>query len=162
MPGSNENKPTHYVIGSGPAGVACAHALRQRGTTVVLLDAGITLENSRSKIVSEMGAQSPKDWTGDQIKKFKAGLTAGTKGIPLKLAYGSDYPYRETEIHLPADYRGVALRPSLGRGGFSAVWGAAMMPYSETDTAGWPVSGGDLAEHYSAVTKLTGQKLARR
>ena len=156
MAASNENSFTHYVIGSGPAGVACAHALLQRGARVVLLDAGVTLEKSRADLAAELGAQSPQNWTTTQLKNFKAGMTAGAKGIPLKLAFGSDYPYREADLHLPADYHGVALRPSLGRGGFSAVWGAAMMPYSETDTANWPIRSGDLAEHYSAVTKLTG------
>lgn len=156
MANANENSFTHYVIGSGPAGVACAHALLQRGAQVVLLDAGVALEKSRADLVAELGAQPPQNWTTAQLKNFKAGMTADTKGIPLKLAYGSDYPYREADVHLPADYRGVALRPSLGRGGFSAVWGAAMMPYSETDTADWPIRSGDLAEHYSAVAKLTG------
>ena len=156
MVNANENSFTHYVIGSGPAGVACAHALLQRGAKVVLLDAGVTLEKPRADLVAELGAQSPQNWTATQLKNFKAGMTASAKGIPLKLAYGSDYPYRETDLHLPADYHGVALRPSLGRGGFSAVWGAAMMPYSAADTADWPVRSGDLADHYSAVAKLTG------
>jgi choline dehydrogenase-like flavoprotein len=150
------NTPAHYVIGSGPAGVACAHALLQRGIKVVLLDAGMALEKSRAELVAQMGALKPQDWKPEQVRDFKAGMTAGAKGIPIKLAYGSDYPYREADVHLPADFLGVAIRPSLARGGFSAVWGAAMMPYSPEDTAGWPVTAADLAEHYSAVAKLTG------
>ena len=161
MADTSENHPPHYVIGSGPAGVACASALLQRGARVVLLDAGIALEKSRGDLVAQMSVRSPKDWSDAQLKSFKAGMTAGAKGIPLKLAYGSDYPYREAETHLPADYRGVALRPSLGRGGFSAVWGAAMMAYSAKDTADWPVRSGDLTEHYSAVAKLTGLSAVR-
>jgi choline dehydrogenase-like flavoprotein len=156
-----ENHPVHCVIGSGPAGVACAHALLQRGAQVLMLDAGIVLENSRRELVTEMSLQKPADWNASQIKNFKSGMTASAKGIPLKLAYGSDYPYRETEIHLPADYDGVALRPSLAQGGFSSVWGAAMMPYSEKDMAGWPITPRDLAEHYSAVAQLTGLSAVR-
>jgi len=156
MTGAAESNLPQLVVGSGPAGVACAHALLQRGATVVLLDAGLTLEKSRAHLVAEMSAQPPANWTPAQLKSFKAGMSAGAKGIPLKLAYGSDYPYREADVHLPADYLGVALRPSLGRGGFGAVWGAAMMPYSQKDTAGWPVTAGDLAKHYAAVAKFTG------
>lgn len=156
MPDLDDHRPAHYVIGSGPAGVACAHALVERGAKVVLLDAGLTLEKSRHDLVAQMSAQRPQDWTREQLKDFKSGMTAGPKGIPLKLAYGSDYPYREADIHLPADYDGVALRPSLAQGGFSSVWGAAMMPYSAKDMAGWPISPGDLAEHYAAGAKLTG------
>ena len=155
MSANSEATLPHVIVGSGPAGVACAHALLARGLKVVLLDTGLSLENSRRELVAQMAAVRPKNWTPEQLKNFKAGMTAGSKGIPLKLAYGSDYPYREADVHLPADYNGVALRPSLGRGGFSSVWGAAMMPYSDKDTASWPVSARDLAEHYSAVAKLT-------
>lgn len=153
---SNEHSLPHVVVGSGPAGVACAHALLQRGVKVLLLDAGLALEQPRSDLVARMSALPPQHWSPEQLKDFKAGMSASAKGIPLKLAYGSDYPYREADVHLAADYLGVALRPSLGRGGFSAVWGAAMMPYSQKDTIGWPITAGDLAEHYAAVAKLTG------
>jgi choline dehydrogenase-like flavoprotein len=156
MASANASQALHCVVGSGPAGVACASALLARGAKVLMLDAGIVLENSRRALVDKMAAQKPADWSAAQLADFKSGMTAGAKGIPLKLAYGSDYPYRETDAHLPADYDGVALRPSLAQGGFSAVWGAAMMPYAERDMAGWPVAPKNLAEHYSAVAKLTG------
>ncbi|HEX9045757.1 MAG TPA: GMC oxidoreductase, partial [Verrucomicrobiae bacterium] len=157
----SDKDPVHCVIGSGPAGVACAQALLDRGATVLMLDAGLTLEPPRADLVAELSRHSPNEWTAAQLKDFKAGMAAGAKGIPLKLAYGSDYPYRETDVHLPADYDGVALRPSLARGGFSSVWGAAMMPYSKKDTLGWPISTDDLAEHYEAVAKLTGLSAVR-
>ncbi len=43
----------HCVIGSGPAGVACAKALLARGATVLMLDAGIGLEPGRAQIVRQ-------------------------------------------------------------------------------------------------------------
>jgi choline dehydrogenase-like flavoprotein len=156
MSATSDHRPLHCVIGSGPAGMACAHALRKQGARVLVLDAGITLEEPRRQMVREMGSQPPRNWSREQVRAMKSGMTGGLKGVPLKLAYGSDYPYRDTEVHVRADYRGVALRPSLALGGFSAVWGAAMMPYSEQDMAGWPIGPGDLAEHYSAVARLTG------
>ncbi|HEX4349808.1 MAG TPA: NAD(P)-binding protein [Verrucomicrobiae bacterium] len=156
MSDTSDQHPSHYVIGSGPSGMACAHALLQRGAKVVMLDAGITLEEARRKTVRQMSSRPPKKWSKEQLDVLKSGMAAGIKGIPLKLIYGSDYPYRETDIHIPADYQEVGLQPSLGLGGFSAVWGAAMMPYSENDMAGWPISQGDLAQHYAAVAKLTG------
>ncbi len=156
MAPASESSLPHCVIGSGPAGVACAHALLERGANVLLLDAGLSLEAPRAEVVNRMKGLAPSQWDPALLAKFKAGMSATSKGIPLKLAYGSDYPYREADLHLPADYEGVALRPSLGRGGFSAVWGAAMMPYSAADTADWPVRAAELAPHYVAVAKLTG------
>lgn len=146
----------HCVVGSGPAGVACARALLDRGARVTMLDAGIVLEEPRRAIVNQMSALAPPEWSPEQLATLKGSTAAGTKGIPLKLAYGSDYPYRETETLLPAEYDGVALRPSLAQGGFSSVWGAAMMPYSDRDTAQWPIGAEDLREHYAAITQLTG------
>jgi choline dehydrogenase-like flavoprotein len=152
---------SHCVIGSGPSGVACAHALLQRGAKVTLLDAGVSLEKSRADLVAQMRALPPSSWSAGQIQKLKEGMESSAKGIPLKLAFGSDYPYREYDRHFPADYENVALRPTLARGGFSSVWGAAMLPYSEQDVAGWPVRISDLAEHYGAVAKFTGLSARR-
>ena len=146
----------HCVIGSGPAGVACATALLERGARVVMLDAGLALEEPRRRVVDAMKLLEPSEWSEEQIATLKAGVVAGTKGIPLKLAYGSDYPYREADRQLSAQYDGVALRPSFAQGGLSSVWGAAMLPYSERDMAGWPLAPADLAEHYASVVKLTG------
>jgi choline dehydrogenase-like flavoprotein len=156
MSDSLSDRASHLIIGSGPSGVACAHALLQLGARVVMLDAGITLEEPRRQTVAQMNAQPPKSWTQEQIKTLKNGMSSGVKGIPLKLVYGSNYPYRDADIHVPADYQGVALRPSLALGGFSAVWGAAMLPYSESDMAGWPINRADLSDHYAAVARLTG------
>ncbi len=151
----------HYVIGSGPSGVACAHALLQRGAKVVLLDSGVSLEKPRAELVAQMRAVPPSSWSAEQIRRLKEGMESNSKGIPLKLAFGSDYPYRECDRHLPADYENVALRPTLASGGFSSVWGAAMMPYSESDVAGWPVGLAELREHYAAVAKFTGLSAKR-
>src|ERR1017187_682060 len=130
---SSGGKPnvSHCVIGSGPSGVACAHALLQRGAKATILDAGISLEPSRVELVAQMRQTSPALWTPELIHRLKEGTDAGAKGIPLKLVYGSDFPYRKCEQHVPADFDGVGFRPSLAKGGFSNVWGAAMMPLTD-------------------------------
>ena len=51
----------HCVIGSGPAGVACAKALLARGASVLMLDAGIELESDRARIVRELSEKSPPE-----------------------------------------------------------------------------------------------------
>jgi choline dehydrogenase-like flavoprotein len=153
--GSND-RPLHCVVGSGPAGVACAHALLQRGARVRLIDGGVSLEPARVDVVSEMRQTTPDRWSAATIAQLKAGTAATRGGIPLKLVYGSDFPYRECDDHLRVRYENVAVRPSLATGGLSAVWGAAMLPYVQRDTADWPFPIEQLAVHYRAAADLTG------
>jgi len=146
----------HCIIGSGPAGVACAKALLARGAKVLMLDAGIDLEPDRTQIVQRLAAAKPSDWPPSQLARLKEGMIAGNKGIPLKLIFGSDYPYRETEQHIPWQGPGLGLRPSLAFGGFSTVWGAAMLPYRDADIENWPIKTADLEKHYRAVAEFAG------
>jgi len=144
----------HCVIGSGPAGVACAKALLARGATVLMLDAGLELESDRARIVRQFAEAKPSAWPQDDRARLKGDLIAGAKGIPLKLAFGSDFPYRETEILIPWQGRGTKVRPSLAFGGLSNVWGATLLPHRDTDIADWPVRTAQL--HYRAAIELSG------
>ncbi len=146
----------YYVIGSGPAGVACAHALLEAGKIVTMLDAGLRLEPERKNVVDEMARNSPDRWRPDWHAFIREGMAATKEGVPFKRLFGSDFPYRETDRHLPADGENIGLRPSLAQGGLSNVWGAAMLPYSERDLRGWPLRAADLEAHYAAVVRLTG------
>ncbi len=145
----------HCVIGSGPAGVACAKALLARGATVRMLDAGLELEPGRARLVRELAAVKPPEWQPAQISKLKEGMTASAGGIPLKLIFGSDFPYRDTEALIPWQGPGTSVRPSLALGGLSNTWGAAMLPYCAADIADWPVKIADLEPHYRAAAKIT-------
>jgi choline dehydrogenase-like flavoprotein len=146
----------HCVIGSGPAGVACAKALLARGANVLMLDAGIQLENDRAQIVHELAGKKSADWSANQLAAIHSDIAADATGIPLKLLFGSDFPYRETEKKIPWRGRGIAFRPSLALGGLSNVWGAAMLPHRDDDISDWPIKNSDLAQHYRAVTQITG------
>jgi len=146
----------HCVIGSGPAGVACAKALLARGASVLMLDAGLELDPGRAQIVRQFADAKPSAWqTGDRAR-LKGDMAAGAKGIPLKLAFGSDFPYRETETHIPWQSQGTSVRPSLALGGLSNVWGATLLPYRDADIAGWPIKSAQLEKHYRAVLEFTG------
>jgi len=146
----------HCVIGSGPAGIACAKALLARGSSVLMLDAGIELEPGRAAMVQELSGKKFADWQSNQIAAFKGDITASAKGIPLKKVFGSDFPYRETEEKIPWQCHGIGLRPSLAFGGLSNVWGAAMLPYRDEDISDWPIKNKDLEKHYRAVAEMTG------
>lgn len=149
-------RPLHCIIGSGPAGVACAQALLEGGARVLMLDAGVSLEPDRADLINQIRQVTPSKWTPDQIARLKEGTSVSAKGIPLKLAFGSDFPYRGCDEEFHPHYEGVGLRPSLAQGGLSNVWGAVMMPYTQRDITDWPVSVSHLAEHYAAVLKFAG------
>jgi len=51
-----------YVVGSGPAGVACAKALLGAGKQVRMLDAGLTLEAEREGLVGKLRRSQPEEW----------------------------------------------------------------------------------------------------
>lgn len=147
---------THCVIGSGPAGVACAKALLERGASVLMLDAGLELEPDRARLVRSLAAKEPGELTPEELRSFKGNLQPTAKGLPRKLIFDSDFPYRDTEKEIPWRANAVSLEPSLALGGFSNVWGSAMLPYRDADLADWPVKNAELARHYQAVTAFTG------
>jgi choline dehydrogenase-like flavoprotein len=144
----------HCVIGSGPAGAACASALLARGANVLMLDAGIQLEPDRAKIVSDLSQKKSSDWPGDQFARVHGDNGTDVKGLPHKRLFGSDFPYRESETKIPWRAQGVGLSPSLGLGGLSNVWGATMLPLRASDISDWPIQLPDLDEHYRAVTQI--------
>jgi choline dehydrogenase-like flavoprotein len=156
MPNTPANPDLCYVIGSGPAGVACAKALLDRGRQVTMLDVGMTLEPERLRLVEKLRASPPEQWSPADLAAYQAGMNPDVGGVPLKLVYGSDFAYREAEEHLRVHYDNVGVRPSFAKGGLSNVWGAAMMPFLDRDVADWPLKLSSLAPHYAAVARFTG------
>ncbi|TAL05850.1 MAG: NAD-dependent epimerase/dehydratase family protein [Verrucomicrobia bacterium] len=144
------------VVGSGPSGVACAAALLKRGRRVLMLDAGLRLEPERDALVKKLGRSPAENWSATDLARLKEGMNPGAAGIPQKLLFGSDFPYRDAERELGVDYGGTGLRASLAVGGLSTVWGSAMLPYAQQDIADWPITVEQLAPHYRAAVEITG------
>ena len=141
-----------YVVGSGPAGLSSARALLASGFEVTMLDAGMELEPGTGEIVRRLAASAPDDWSAWDIERLRAGPMPSSRGIPPKRIYGSDFPYRSAGVHPLIDGSPeVGARPSYARGGFSNVWGAGVLPYTDDELDGWPVSRTDLAPHFRAV-----------
>jgi choline dehydrogenase-like flavoprotein len=126
-----------------------------------MVDAGIRLEPERAEIVNNLGKSPPELWSPEHLQQLMQGNGQDTKGIPLKLKFGSNYPYRDAESHLGVSNNGVALRASLAFGGLSTVWGATMLPYIGEDVADWPIGIQQLSPHYEAVLRLTGLSAER-
>lgn len=140
-----------YVIGSGPAGIACAYALVNQGHEVTILDAGLELEPQRQSVVQLLSQRQPDAWEKPLLETIKEGMSLEDKGVPLKYVYGSDFPYRETDKYIPIQAEEVENIPSLAKAGLSNVWGAGLLPFLSGDIAEWPISTDDLAPHYAAV-----------
>lgn len=143
-----------YVVGSGPAGVACAHGLVGRGQRVTMLDAGVEMERDVQEVLAGLSARPPEEWSAAALDRIRQPTEVGDRPVPLKAAYGSLFPYRDSEKHLPIETHGVDATPSFATAGLSNVWGAAVLPYHARDIADWPIGVKDLAPHYSAAARL--------
>ena len=142
---------TVFVIGSGPAGVAAAYALVQQGVQVTMLDVGLDLEPERERLIDELYAGTPATWQRSQLDNLKRGMKATADGIPQKLTYGSDFPFRDAGQAGSVEANGVDYLLSGAKGGLSNAWGSNIMPYTGRDISDWCISPEDLAPHYAAV-----------
>ena len=143
----------NLVVGSGPAGVAAAKALIERGARVTLVDVGQSLEPERRSWVDSLARRSHDTWTSEDVSRLRAPFQRDASGVLSKLVFGSDYPYRDAKeanrIEIPAG----TLKPSIAQGGLSTVWGASVLPYNLRDLERWPISTSDLDPHYRAILR---------
>jgi choline dehydrogenase-like flavoprotein len=142
----------HYVIGSGPSGVAAASALLDRNVPVTMLDVGTECEPDRIAVVRRMSAQEPEEWSAADRNAIRSPTTV-RGSFPLKLAYGSAFPYALDDLKTLGQ-RGTNCLMSYAKGGLSNVWGAAILPNTARDLEDWPITAGDLTAHYTSVARL--------
>ena len=142
----------NLVIGSGPAGVAAAHALLERGQRVTLLDTGIEMDDRAAAIKREAGTASDLTEVRQQLGRLEQPVGGA---LPMKTVFGSDFPYRD--VAGCATLRGdetVDLLMSYARGGLSNLWGANVLPFSHQELASWPVPHAAMQAAYRAVMPL--------
>jgi choline dehydrogenase-like flavoprotein len=147
----------YYVIGSGPAGTACAQALVEAGAPVTILDPGLTPEPERQIHIDALGRHDEPDWSAGELALAAPAAVPAGRGaaIPTKLVHGSDYPYRA--VPGASELRqsdGLNLQGSCAAGGLSNVWGGAILPYRQADLAGWPISVADLELGFTRIANL--------
>ncbi len=142
------------VLGSGPAGVACAHALLAAGADVTLFDGGAHATEEVVDRYVELGKQEPDAWDPELVDALRHEFAPSLDDIPLKPVLGSLHAYAPDHPARPDPATGVLAMPSMARGGLSTVWGAAVAPYSDRDLGEWPIGERELAEHYRAVLEF--------
>lgn len=138
-----------HVVGSSLAGVACSMALIARGQEVTMLDAGLGLEPELENVVARLSRQTQREWDAAALARIK--VLGGGQGVPRKLVYGSEYVYEHPRGQQPVAGRGVDFAASYALGGLSNAWGAAMLPYLQSDIDDWPITIDDLAPYYERV-----------
>lgn len=144
----------YIVIGSGPSGVIAAKTLLDSGARVTVIDGGDACPEDKRKVIDELSRSAPEDWNPGSDDPIRGSLPAPGTNLPLKLCFGSDFPYAKRELER-LDQDGTRCLQTLAQGGLSTVWGAAVLPNLESEMAGWPLAGG-LAPHYAAAARLLG------
>lgn len=144
------------VIGSGVCGFAAAHALVDRGLRPTILDVGEQLDELRSATVAKLKEVSPKLWPTEDDALLRHNNTFGTSDLPKKLHFGSDYIYAADRSFAPLRTLspGRAPFPTFAKGGFSNIWGTAVLPVDSCDMVDWPVTAADIAPHFRKVAQL--------
>lgn len=141
------------IIGSGPAGAACALALAHRGIKPVMLDAGMRLDRARAALVEKLAALAPAEWDAGDVARLRENPTVRRRGIPRKLVFGSDFIYASDHPAAPNKHDGVGASPTFAYSGYGAAWGGAMLPPDPADIYDWPVTPRDLEAGYRAALR---------
>jgi choline dehydrogenase-like flavoprotein len=119
------------IIGSGPSGWAVYQELIQTGHEITLIDADLEEHDNST--------------TYGDSKNLK---------VNKKLHFGSDLAYRGFPSGPIQKKSNVNPLSSFTKGGLSLVWGATMLPYSNSDLKDWPIHISDLDPYFSKISKL--------
>ena len=144
------------IVGSGPAAVAAALAAPSTNApAVTVLDIGQRLEPAHDEARVRMAAAPPQSWTSHDLTMVSTLPAAAERGLPEKRTYGSDYPFRDvgqrSGVDAPADINRAVVTGAYG--GFSNVWGAQVMPFSDATFETWPVSAQEMRPHYARILR---------
>ncbi len=143
----------YYVVGSGPSGVAAAHALLSRGLPVTMLDIGHECEPERLAVARQLARLEPEAWDPALITQLRG--PSPDPQQPRKLCYGSGFSYAPG-TQLAVEQQGTHCLHSSAKGGLSNVWGASVLPARTEDFRDWPVTIETMASHYAATARLLG------
>jgi choline dehydrogenase-like flavoprotein len=144
------------VVGSGLTGLAVTRALVERGVGVTVLDVGETLDAARRATVAKLKALPTVQWPAEDLDRLGANPSFARGGLPQKMFFGSEQiyaaarPFARTE----AMVAGRAPLPTFTQGGFSNIWGAAVLPADACDMADWPVSRAEMDPYFAQVARL--------
>jgi choline dehydrogenase-like flavoprotein len=145
----------NIVVGTGPAAAAAILALADDpGEQIVVIDIGERPPDDVVSAVERMNALKPAQWaTSDRELVIAQPARLDRTVLPEKRAHGSSHMFvdRGQQSGLAMPKRGNRSAVSGGVGGFSAVWGAQIMPFSRATFERWPFGWEEIEPHYRAV-----------
>lgn len=118
-----------------------------------MIDAGLTLEAERAQAVDVAQSQPKEEWGDSFLSMIRDNSDPSVGGLPKKLIYGSDYPFRSPQSDLKTTYSACESLMSYALGGLSNVWGANVLPLLRSETAEWPVTADTLRPFYKEVSR---------
>jgi ferredoxin len=143
------------IVGSGPAATGAAlAAARHPEVRVTVIDLGGRLEPWREAVRDRLATMPPSAWDAQDVGEVsRQPIESATRGLPQKLSFASDYPFRDFgQLSGVTALDGVNPAVISGAyGGFSTVWGTQIMPFTQETFRGWPV---DSAEMYASYTQI--------
>ena len=146
---------TVLIIGSGPAAAGAALALsRREDVAITVIDIGVRLDAERQQVVERLASSEPAHWEPSLVERVSAQpVSSGSRGVPEKRSYGSDYPFRNVGQldGLTAAKDATTSLISAAYGGFSNVWGSQLMPFTTSAFDTWPFDASAMRPHYEAV-----------
>lgn len=138
---------SNLILGTGPASVAAAYALRRLGVPFEVLDVAYDLEPEREALAHSLSETDPAHWPNAYVENLFPPPIASARGVEKRLSFGSTFPYDRPRC-VSCTTTDCTIDLSHGLGGFGNVWGAAMLPYTDQDLRDWPISSSDLADSY--------------
>jgi ferredoxin len=118
-----------------------------------MLDSGLTLESEREEAVHVAQSQHKTEWSESFLSMIRENSDPNVGGLPKKLIYGSDYPFRSQDADLKISFSKCESLTSYALGGLSNVWGANILPLLRTETTDWPVTTETLWPFYKEVSR---------
>lgn len=152
--------PTALIIGSGPAAAGAALALAaDPAQQVTVIDVGATLEPDLRSALGRLTTTEEGSWSPSDVDRVSHQPVPTRHGaLPQKRTYGSDFPFRDVGQLEGVEPVGPANPSAVSGayGGFTNIWGAQIMPFSQGTFDRWPITLAEMEPHYRiALREMT-------
>ncbi|MCZ8121921.1 MAG: hypothetical protein O9277_00695 [Magnetospirillum sp.] len=121
------------IVGAGPSALAAALALSDRGVVPEILDVGGMAPPAALALRDRLADAPPERWTSAD-RAAARGTDTAPRAVPRKTWFGSSFAYADSRMGVVSP----GPVPSRAFGGYSKIWGAAVLAPDPADLAAWP------------------------